>query len=257
MDRTGPKHNLFQIFVRSSGPSCTSNKMSSAAVICLNIATYCAAFCVADRLLTRARLEGVYYLLHAIHNGLVVWSTAGEVWDSLMSPLVTVHTAPVNYHALSLVFALHFYHIALYWRKFRFDDWLHHALMIGVALPIGAVVPAGTLLGFSLFFTTGLPGGIDYALLFLTRNGWLARTTEKAVNAWLAVWVRSPGCVAQATLTLAVVGPQLAAVGMSAPPAAFAALLTAVLNYWNGQYFMEQVVRDATLATQQRHVLNA
>jgi hypothetical protein len=223
----------------------------SALSICMHIATYCAAFCAADRLLTAARLEGVYYLLHAIHNGLVTWSTGPEVWGTFVAPSVAA-AAPNNYHALSLVFALHFYHIALYWRKFRFDDWLHHALMIGVALPIGAVVPAGTLLGFSLFFTTGLPGGIDYALLFLTRNGWLARASEKRVNAWLAVWVRSPGCVAQAALTLASIGPHLAAAGLAAQPAALAAFVTAVLNYWNGQYFMEQVVRDAA----SRHVLN-
>ena len=218
----------------------------------MHIAGYCAAFCVADRFLTATRLEGVYYLLHAVHNGLVTWSTAPEVWDTFVVPKGP-GAAPNNYHALSLVFALHFYHIALYWRKFRFDDWLHHVLMIGIALPIGAVVPAGTLLGFSLFFTTGLPGGIDYALLFLTRNGWLARATEKRANAWLSVWVRSPGCVAQATLTLAVAVPHVAAVGLAAPPAVVAALVTAALNYWNGQYFMEQVVRDAAA----RNVLNA
>ena len=43
----------------------------------------------------------------------------------------------------------------------------HHILMIGIALPIGWFVDSKSLLGYSLFFTTGLPGGIDYFLLFL------------------------------------------------------------------------------------------
>jgi hypothetical protein len=218
--------------------------MNSAALICLQIAAYCGAFCVADKLMTRLRFEGVYYLLHAVHNGFVVWSTAPEVWVTFTSPLPFAAIQPNNYHALSLVFALHFYHIALYWRKFRFDDWLHHALMIGVALPIGAYVHAGTLLGFSLFFTTGLPGGIDYALLFLSRNGWVSRETQKRINAWLAVWIRSPGCVAQAALTLSAIatrGPFIT------DEYRWGGYITAALNYWNGQYFMNQVVRDEAI----------
>jgi hypothetical protein len=112
--------------------------------------------------------------------------------------------------------------------------------MIGIALPIGGLLPSGTLLGYSLFFTTGLPGGIDYTMMFLTRNNFLERDTEKYINTYLQTWIRSPGCVSHATYTLAFLSThafsRLEQIGI---------LIVAGLNYWNGQYFMEQVLLDA------------
>jgi hypothetical protein len=73
--------------------------------------------------------------------------------------------------------------------------------MIGIALPIGCFLEAHTFMGMSLFFTTGLPGGIDYVLMFANRNGYVQKETQKRVNTFLNVWIRSPGCVAMATLS--------------------------------------------------------
>ena len=42
----------------------------------------------------------------------------------------------------------------------------------------------------SLF--TGIPGGIDYALLTCCKQGWLAWGVEKNVNRHLNVWMRGP-----------------------------------------------------------------
>jgi hypothetical protein len=221
-------------------------------MIALNILLWFSGFCLVDRTLTATGLQGVYYFLHAIHNGLVVYATWPDVFQTL-TDFGTIGDVEPNYDALELVFALHFYHIAMYYKKFRFDDWLHHALMIGIALPIGGVLPSGTLMGYSLFFTTGLPGGIDYFLLFLTRNGWLRRETEKRVNSWLAVWIRAPGCSSHAALTTVFLSMQKQ-VGGDAYPWYYSVLglVTAVLNYWNGQYFMDQVVRDAAITAQRQ-----
>jgi len=54
---------------------------------------------------------------------------------------------------------------------------LHHILMILVALPISFLAKTGSLLGHSLFYTTGLPGGIDYLMLVLVRNGIINKLT--------------------------------------------------------------------------------
>ena len=131
--------------------------------------------------------------------------------------------------------------------QFRFDDWLHHILMIGVALPIGAYLPSSTLIGYSLFFSTGLPGGIDYALLFGVRNGWLAPLTEKRINRWLSEWVRSPGCASHAAFTIAYAF--IMATGIYGQMF-WLSVIPAVLMYWNGQYFMNQVVVDYTRRTE-------
>jgi hypothetical protein len=211
----------------------------------LGILLYTALFVGADRYCTaRFRLQGVYYFLHAIHNAWIVALTAPDVWNTFAN-FAAVGAVPPNMPALQLCFALHIYHCIVYWRKFRYDDWLHHALMIGIALPLGWALPSGRLLGFSLFFTTGLPGGIDYVLLFLTRNALLDRAVEKRVNTWLNVWIRAPGTAAHAALTVVhiqMAHAQFAALG--SPGWIAAAYATAALNYWNGQYFMQQVVRD-------------
>jgi len=199
-----------------------------------------AAFCALDGLLTHFQVEGVYYALHALHNAMIVYLTAGDVWTTI-ADIHSIQRTPVNFEALQLVFALHLYHIAMYYKKFRLDDWLHHGLMIGVALPLGGLMPSGSLLGYSLFFTTGLPGGIDYGLLFLQRNGYVSKTFQKQVNSQLAVWIRSPGCLSMATYTVAQLSlhPDSSAVYIAA------VIVEAALNFWNGQYFMQQVVYNA------------
>jgi hypothetical protein len=199
-----------------------------------------AGFCGLDTFLTLQGLDGVYYAVHSLHNALIVYSTFHEVVSTLTAFPTAIH-APTNIFALEICAALHIYHILYYFKKLRFDDWLHHGLMIGIALPIGGLVSSGTMLGFSLFFTTGLPGGIDYAMLFMTRNFWLLRETEKQVNTWLNVWIRSPGCAAQATLTIVALYMNAA---HRSSVAWYAGLVAGLLNYWNGQYFMQQVVVD-------------
>jgi hypothetical protein len=208
--------------------------------IILNTALIFSGFCAADQLLARfTPLDGLYYLLHSIHNGAIVYLTGSEVYNTI-TRFDLINTMPKNLLALECVYALHFYHIAIYWRKFRFDDWLHHILMIGVALPIGTFFDSKSLVGYSLFFTTGLPGGVDYFLLFLVRNGWLNRQTEKAVNTYLNVWCRSPGCVSHAVLTVAFA----CIYGVQYSLDWWAAITAATLTFWNGQYFMRQVVEN-------------
>jgi len=204
----------------------------------LQTAAFFSLFAVADLTITYNKWQNPYYAVHALHNAAIAVTTAPDVYTTF-TDLHGLDKYPTNYLAVQLCVALHLYHIALYWTKFRLDDWLHHGLMIGVAIPMGLAIEAYTLIGFSLFFTTGLPGGIDYALLFLVRNNLLQKNTEKSINTFLNVWVRSPGCMAMATLTLAcrLSNPvDLLTTTLSVVPA--------LLNYWNGQYFMQQVVTD-------------
>ena len=202
-------------------------------------------FSIVDYLLTRLRFEGVYYAIHAAHNAAIVYATLSDVQHTF-EHFGAISQYPNNQPAINLVYALHLYHCLLYWRKFRFDDWLHHVLMIGLALPIGTYYESHTLVGFSLFFTTGLPGCIDYALLFGVRNNWINRLTEKTANRLLNVWVRSPGCVAAAVFNIAFVMDKMA----PTDPRFWLVLAPAALNYWNGQYFMGQVVADYAVQEQ-------
>ena len=66
------------------------------------------------------------------------------------------------------------------------------------------------------------------------------RRIDEKCNNYINLWVRSPGCTAHSVLTIVVV--------MNSNEGTFSeydkmiALLTSLLVYWNGIYFMNQVV---------------
>lgn len=201
----------------------------------VSVAALTSAFTYLDRRLAAHGFRKPYYAVHVYHNAAMAAFTIPDVWHTFTD----FHHAldyPVNWTAVYICYALHLYHVYEYWRTMHRDDWLHHALMIGVALPLGTIIPSGTLLGFSLFFTTGLPGGINYAALFAERNGWITRAVEKSINLPVHVWLRAPGCIAHAALTAAAVlsDPR------TTPYYATIGLLIASLTAWNGIYFMAQ-----------------
>jgi len=197
-------------------------------------------FSIIDRVLSYYKWEGVYYILHAIHNAIITILTLPDVVHTI-TDIHRIEQHSANWNAILVCASLHFYHTLLYWRTFRYDDWLHHGLMIGVALPLCVLYDTHTLIGMTFFFTTGLPGGIDYVMLALVKNGRMDRMVEKRINTLLNVWIRSPGCVAVASIGIAL--------HASSPAGLFtvkslANNIAGMLTFWNGQYFMRQVVEN-------------
>jgi len=193
-------------------------------------------FCVLDYFLNFFGFKGNYYLIHFFLNLFVIYTTLPELLLSYYYPYQE------GLHILSTcnsIIGLHLYHIIWYYNKLRFDDWLHHILMIFVVMPLSIVLEGGYLLGHGLFFLTGLPGCIDYLLLFLVRNDMLEKHTEKYYNRLINLWIRCPGCIATSTLIL-----------LQNNKREFDLLtyiiswLVSLLVFWNGIYFMEQVVSD-------------
>lgn len=210
-------------------------------LVAIPIFTY--VFHLLDSVITRYGYQRPYYAVHALHNVGIVGLTVVDLHRSV-AHLQTATEYPVNWWAIYLCVALHAYHIIDYLPSLRFDDWLHHGLMIGLAIPLGLQAPAGALFGANLFFTTGLPGLISYSLLFAERNRLMTKHRVQTLNKWTHLWIRAPGCVAQATLTLATVA--------SAPTVTtlqqVAGFIVAALTAWNGLYFMEQAL--SSVATQ-------
>jgi hypothetical protein len=203
-----------------------------------------AGFSLLDKLMETFNFEGRYYANHTLANAAIVSLTAKDAIDCYLMKFDT--TSGSLYAPKAIVYGLHFYHMMMYHKKMRFDDWLHHGLMVGVALPLTEVVPASTILGHSMFFINGLPGMIDYSLLFLTRNNMISKYTEKRVNRLLNIWVRCPGCVMTTGFILINVGMHYNVMSIQQKIASFA---MAGCVYWNGVYFMDQVVRDYALTT--------
>jgi hypothetical protein len=193
-----------------------------------------------DKQITTLGYQRPYYAVHVVHNVAIMALTATDVWRAY-ADFYNVPDHRVTWSAVILCFALHFYHIIDYHRVFFLDDWLHHGLMIGFALPVSMALPGGSLIGTNLFFTTGLPGGISYALLFAQRNGWITREQEKVINVPVHAWIRGPGCIATAALILAT---SLSSASVATWWELTAAILVATVTYWNGVYFTRQVIES-------------
>lgn len=196
------------------------------------------------------KIKGKYYLVHFINNMIIVYLTLPDVLYTYTNFINFIDYSS-NYDAAILTYSLHFYHTIVYYKKLRFDDWLHHFLMVVVVLPIGTLINCGSLLGHGLFYTTGLPGGIDYLLLFLVRINLIGKLIEKRINKYINLWFRNPGLTAHATLTL--VGYHIIKHTMS-NLYCFGFILTGFIIFWNGVYFMEQVVVDYTKVSQKNNI---
>lgn len=200
---------------------------------------YLLLFIGVDILAEKYKIEGRYYLSHTICNLFITILTYHDLIHTYFN-FSNFINYPMNYRAATLTFSLHYYHIIWYFKKLRFDDWLHHILTVIVALPLTMFTPTGSLLGHSLFYLCGLPGGIDYLMLFLNRNNYITRLTEKQINNCLNLWIRCPGCIAHSTLTL--VGYNMLDSSTLSTYDKYTSFTTAVIVFWNGIYFMNQVV---------------
>ncbi len=212
----------------------------------LDIILFFTYFSILDLVLEKMNIQGRYYLNHFIANSIIVYNTFSDM-IYCYTDFYTIHTYPINYYSMSIVFSLHFYHMVMYLEKLRIDDWLHHIILVVFSLPLSLSIDVGALLGHAIFFTTGLPGGIDYLLLFLARNNIIKKITEKRINKQLNLWIRCPGCISNSTMIL-IYSFTAVKIGLMYYINFLGALFISASLYWNGVYFMEQVVSNYAVA---------
>jgi len=189
------------------------------------------------------KVAGKYYLFHFINNLFVTFYTYQNLIDIIFD-LYNYQNYITNFNVITMTVALHIYHVISYYKKLRFDDWLHHILMIIIVLPTSIYMNVGSLLGYGLFFLTGLPGGIDYFLLFLVRNNIIDRMVEKKINYYLNIWIRCPGCITHAVFSLIILLRQMNDLSYISY---YSCLICITIIFWNGVYFMNQVVQNYTI----------
>jgi hypothetical protein len=185
------------------------------------------------------KYEGKYFFIHGVNNALIVYLTYSDLILTFTN-FNTVLTNNINILPSIITYSLHVYHTFVYYRKFKFDDWLHHILM-GAALFTAHQFCTGRLINYSLFFTTGLPGMIDYFLLFFVKNNKMNPIVEKKMNSWINLWIRCPGCTSHAVLTLLVYNIYSNTL-LNSNFEKFGYIFTAAITYWNGIYFMNKVI---------------
>ena len=202
-------------------------------------------FILTDFIMEKFKINGRYYMNHFITNSIVVYNTFTNMTSSYnIDNVLTNVNLDSLYYSKSIIYSLHIYHMLWYYKSLRYDDWLHHLLMVGVSLPLTEVVPQNHLIGHCLFFMTGLPGLIDYFMLFLTRNNLMLKNTEKKINSKINLWVRCPGCIMNVALCITNVVTNY---NIMTNIELFGSYVIMGTVYWNGIYFMNQVVTDNIL----------
>jgi len=191
------------------------------------------------------KYKGKYYLIHGVNNVFISYLTCGDVVTTF-TDFRNVLTENVSVLPSIVTASLHAYHVYCYHKYFKPDDWLHHMLM-GLALALAHQYDTGRLINYSLFFTTGFPGIVDYFLLFLVKNDKLDALSEKKVNAIINLWIRAPGCISHSVLTLLVYN-LYKDTQLSGYFEQFGYILTALITFWNGIYFMNKVVTSYNTA---------
>lgn len=194
-----------------------------------------------DLFLRINRIEGRYYFNHFLCNIMVVHNTFSSMLMSYSSFEIMNNQITSLYNAKVIIYSLHLYHVLWYNNNLRRDDWIHHILMIGIVLPLTEIVPQNNIISHALFFTTGLPGLIDYSLLFLNRNNIINRYFEKRVNTFLNLWIRAPGCIMNCSMSIMAI---ITNYNQLTNYQLYGGIIMASLVYWNGIYFMAQVLTD-------------
>jgi len=178
-----------------------------------------------------------YFALHIVANTISTVAAFPDVVRAVTAPQTAFGGASHTMFANSAVCAIHLYHCLAF--KLRFEDIMHHILfasiLCGIAIPYKQ--RGGVANNFGCFFLSGLPGGIDYAMLVCVQQGWMDKMQEKKVNAMINTWLRGP-----AMSIYAFIGWQCWYQGNSTDLPNAALLLVVLLHFVNGQYYCAQAV---------------
>lgn len=201
-----------------------------------NTSLFTLSFIGLDKLLNTV-VNKPYYLLHSIANWGIVYYTYPTVRDVYLnlSNASSLITNPISYQICS---ALHIYHIIQY--KMNSEDIKHHIPTLTVlSIPLFNISQS-PLVAHTEFYLCGLPGAIDYILLFLSRNNIIYRMTEKKWNLYLNLYIRCPGAILNSALAFQLVQQQPDMSKFNQ----LCYLGVAVFSFWNGTYYLRNVIAD-------------
>lgn len=216
---------------------------------------------IAKRMCAKARDVPAtrWFVIHACANFVVVILSFRSVLATFADPLhsldVTVHNdrtlwGTASRWPLTIINSVHVYHMI---GGFRLSggDYFHHALFIPTLGFPGQYYNWGALGNQLGFFISGLPGGIDYALLGLVKLGLMDRLREKRYSANLNTWCRCPGIVGTTVLYSQAVLYGLYDTNIPT----LCVSLYIVLPLYNGLYYGRQAVANYTVNFIKEHIL--
>lgn len=179
-------------------------------------------------------LQSRYFFAHFLHNILVAFFTVPTIKEVLINPIQNNQDLYilVPSYLTSILGALHIYHLTFY--KIGFDEIFHHIFAIYFHF-----FKLNKMLLASLFFMTGLPGGITYLLLILVRYNFITKLTEKRISKHLNLWCRMPGILFFASILL---------LNMINNPFEIQNYLTIFYMFWNSIHFTKTITESYAIA---------
>jgi len=145
-----------------------------------------------------------WFALHTIANIVVCITAVNPVFTTLADP---AHSADgIKYNNTSMfgsasnfplvmIIAAHFYHMVMF-DDLNKDDYFHHLMFIPTMGIPGLMYNWGPCQSFLCLFISGLPGGIEYFFLALSKLGFVNdKTFLKKVAALQNAWCRWPGII--------------------------------------------------------------
>ena len=144
-----------------------------------------------------------------------------------------------NVEHVWIISSLHMYHLIYHKNKINIQDIIHHipTLFMQCIIPL-LLNYKSIIISHHVFYLCGLPGCIDYLLLFLVRNGFILKITEKQINEFLNVWIRCPGTIINTAFIMIMLQDTRYIIEY------IILTITMLFSYWNGLYYMRRVVID-------------
>lgn len=202
-----------------------------------------------DWILGEEKNQARWYILHTIINAVVVIYTFHDMFSVLRDPITSIKT-PASRIPINLTVALHYYHM-IFFNYLYPIDWIHHILMMYVAFNVYYNPEVGLVSNYIIFFINGLPGGFDYLMLVLVKYNLIKSYTEKKINSYVNIWIRSPGIlIGTYCLYLASIVQQ------NYNPYFLDRFSILGLLFWNAQYFTYRVIYNYAQRTTENSMMD-
>ena len=179
-----------------------------------------------------------WFFIHSLANAIVCVFSVPDLLSVADKPLCAMVSPILSWVPSYSAGAVHLFHCVVYYFELRVEDIVHHLVFGGLLSVLNFGWPWGRVTNHLLFFITGLPGGITYALLVVVKLGRLKTLREKGWTATLNTWVRAPGLV----WCVGVVAACLAHGFYFVPTWAMFACMA--LEFANGTYYGKQALEN-------------
>lgn len=166
----------------------------------LNFLIFLRSFHLLFNLYYKINEIALWYLLHFLGNIWIVILCFHPIKELMNDPLLHLFNPTPYYDSTFAIITLHLYHLLFF--KCTKGDIFHHFVFVGIGSFTIYYINNGYYAPLSHFFICGLPGGIDYFLLFLYKTDYISKDTRLKYALVLNLWIRSPGLCMLSTFAL-------------------------------------------------------